>query len=49
MIRRSTAEEIVKKIRVKLGKDFDVVMHLDKAGEVHHIHVEYQPKGEVRA
>jgi hypothetical protein len=49
MIRRSTAEEIVKKIRAKLGKDFDVVMHLDKAGEVHHIHVEYQPKGEVRA
>lgn len=49
MIRRSVAEEIAKAIRAKLGKDFDVVVHIDDKGEVHHIHIEYQPKGEVRA
>jgi hypothetical protein len=48
MVRRATAEAIAKRLRLKLGRDFDVVVHIVD-GEVHHIHIEYQPKAPLHA
>lgn len=48
MIRRTVAEAIADQIRKKLGPDFDVVVHIVDE-EVHHFHVEYDPKGGTHA
>lgn len=43
-----TAQQIVVELRARLGRDYDVVLELDKlTGRPHHIHLEYDPKGDL--